>query len=67
MLQAAGARLHGLVGELLTGGEHREVPVAVVVAVVDGTVVSALVERDGHARAAAEEAVTDLLSRRRRW
>ena len=67
VLQAAGARLHALVGELLAGGEHRAVPVAVVVAVVDGTVVSALVERDGHARAAAEEAVTDLLSRRRRW
>ncbi len=67
VLQAAGARLHGLVGQLLTGGEHREVPVAVVVAVVDGTVLSALVERDGDARAAAEDAVADLLSRRRRW
>ncbi len=67
VLQAAGGRLHGLVGELLTGGGHRQVPVAVVVAVVDGTVLSALVERDGGARAAAEEAVADLLSRRRRW
>lgn len=66
-LQDAGARLHALVGELLTTGQHREVPTAVVVAVVDGTVLSALVERDGHARSAAEAAVADLLSRRRRW
>jgi DNA-binding transcriptional regulator YbjK len=66
-LQAAGAQLNGLVGELLTTGQHRDVPTAVVVAVVDGTVLSALVERDGHARAAAEDAVADLLSRRRRW
>ena len=67
VVQAAGARLHALVGELLAGGEHREVPAAVVVAVVDGTVISALVERDGGARAAAEDAVAQLLSRRRRW
>jgi DNA-binding transcriptional regulator YbjK len=66
-LRAARARLNALVADLLVTGQHRDVPAAVVVALVDGTVLSALVERDGHARAAAEAALTDLLSRRRRW
>jgi DNA-binding transcriptional regulator YbjK len=67
VLRATVARLDALVADLLASGRHREVPAAVVVAVVDGTVLSALVERHGRARAAAEAAVADLLSRRRRW
>lgn len=66
-LQAARARLDALVGRVLTAGGHRDVPVGRLVALADGTALSALVEGAGQARSATEDAVADLLSRRRRW
>lgn len=67
VLQADRARLEGLVQDVLDRGDHRTVPLDRLIALVDGTVLSALVEGDGNARGAAELALTDLLSRRRRW
>ncbi|SDP02479.1 transcriptional regulator, TetR family [Klenkia soli] len=66
-LQATRARLDALVGQVLTGGGHRDVPVGRLVALADGTALSALVEGRGEARSATEAAVADLISRRRRW
>lgn len=67
VLAATRARVDDLVAEVLARGGHREVPVARLVALADGTALSALVEGGGGARAATEEAVSELLSRRRRW
>ncbi len=67
VLAATRARVDDLLAEVLARGGHREVPVARLVALADGTALSALVEGAGDARAATEEAVADLLSRRRRW
>ncbi|GHE11504.1 TetR/AcrR family transcriptional regulator [Klenkia taihuensis] len=67
VLAATRARTDALLVEVLARGGHREVPVARLVALADGTALSALVEGDGGARAATEQAVAELLSRRRRW
>lgn len=67
VLRAARARTDALLADVLARGGHRDVPLARLVALADGTALSALVEGEGHARAAAEAAVADLLSRRRRW
>jgi DNA-binding transcriptional regulator YbjK len=67
VLAATRARVDDLLAEVLARGGHREVPVARLVALADGTALSALVEGDGGARSATEEAVAELLSRRRRW
>ncbi len=67
VLAATRDRVDDLLAAVLARGGHREVPVARLVALADGTALSALVEGAGDARAATEEAVADLLSRRRRW
>ncbi|SDF70583.1 TetR/AcrR family transcriptional regulator [Klenkia brasiliensis] len=67
VLVATRARVDELLTEVLVRGGHREVPVARLVALADGTALSALVEGQGGARAATEDAVAELLSRRRRW
>ncbi|MCO7219165.1 TetR/AcrR family transcriptional regulator [Klenkia sp. PcliD-1-E] len=67
VLAATRARVDQLLAQVLARGGHREVPVARLVALADGTALSALVEGGGGARAATEDAVAELLSRRRRW
>ncbi|KQS71845.1 TetR/AcrR family transcriptional regulator [Modestobacter sp. Leaf380] len=61
VLAATRRRLDELVGEALDRSAAPAVPLARLVAVFDGSAVSALVEGDGDARATAEAAVADLL------
>jgi DNA-binding transcriptional regulator YbjK len=62
VLRAARARADALLTEVLRRSGHSGIDVARLVAVMDGTVLSALVEGDGRARERARAAVTDLLA-----
>ncbi len=62
VLRAARERVDALLSETLDRCGHRDVDVPLLVAVVDGTVLSALVEGDGRAREKATTAVTRLLA-----
>lgn len=65
-LQAARERLDALLAALLDRCGHPGVPVGPLVALLDGTVLSALVEGGGQGRARATAAVADLLDQRKR-
>lgn len=64
VLQVARARLDDLLADLLDRTGHPGAPVATLVATLDGTVLSALVEGAGAARERAREAVAGLLDPR---
>ena len=62
VLQAARARIDELLADLLRRCGHPGADAGLLVAVVDGTVLSALVEGDGRARERARDAVAGVLS-----